>query len=167
MGPFKGLCGINSLIFRIKILLTWNWHEDCSPNLSRSSNEATETMNTGDTVFVLVSSALVTLMTPAPCPGACSSGCTAMGIKGLTVTEVKGFGRQRGHKEVYRGAEYQVDFVSKVRLEIVLDDGLVAKAVKVIRDKAHTGEIGDGKIFILPVEEAIRIRTGETGDQAL
>lgn len=94
-------------------------------------------------------------------------GLTAIGIKGLTVTEVKGFGRQRGHKEVYRGAEYQIDFVSKIKLEIVLDSDQVSEAVKIIQERGRTGEIGDGKIFILPVEEAIRIRTGETGSDAI
>ena len=94
-------------------------------------------------------------------------GLTNIGIKGLTVTEVKGFGRQRGHKEVYRGAEYQIDFVSKIKIEIVLDSDQVAEAVKIIQQTAKTGEIGDGKIFVLPVEEAIRIRTGETGAEAI
>ena len=88
-------------------------------------------------------------------------GLSALGIKGLTVTEVKGFGRQRGHKEVYRGAEYQVDFVAKIKIEIVLEAEQVLEAATVIRERARTGQIGDGKIFILPVEEAIRIRTGE------
>jgi nitrogen regulatory protein P-II 1 len=90
-----------------------------------------------------------------------------IGVRGLTVTEVKGFGRQRGHKEVYRGAEYQVDFVSKIKIEVVVDSDLVSEAVEVIQEKARTGEIGDGKIFILPVEEAIRVRTGETGKEAI
>jgi nitrogen regulatory protein P-II 1 len=94
-------------------------------------------------------------------------GLSALGIKGLTVTEVKGFGRQRGHREVYRGAEYQVDFVSKIKIEVIMDDEMVAEATKSIQEKARTGEIGDGKIFILPVEEAIRIRTGETGIEAI
>ena len=94
-------------------------------------------------------------------------GLTNIGIKGLTVTEVKGFGRQRGHKEVYRGAEYQIDFVSKIKIEIVLDSDQVAEAVKIIQQTAKTGEIGDGKIFVLPVEDAIRIRTGETGVEAI
>lgn len=94
-------------------------------------------------------------------------GLSSLGIKGLTVTEVKGFGRQRGHREVYRGAEYQVDFVSKIKIEVIMDEGMVAEAVKSIQEKARTGEIGDGKIFILPVEEAIRIRTGETGQEAI
>lgn len=94
-------------------------------------------------------------------------GLSAMGIKGLTVCEVKGFGRQRGHKEIYRGAEYQVDFVPKVKMEIVIESDLVNDAVKVIQEKAMTGQIGDGKIFILPVEEVIRIRTGETGKDAI
>ncbi len=94
-------------------------------------------------------------------------GLSSLGVKGLTITEVKGFGRQRGHKEVYRGAEYQVDFISKIKVEIVLESELVADAVKVIQEKAHTGEIGDGKVFILSVEEVIRIRTGETGKDAI
>jgi nitrogen regulatory protein PII len=92
---------------------------------------------------------------------------SALGVKGLTVTEVKGFGRQRGHREVYRGAEYQVDFVSKIKIEVVMDDELVSDAVRVIQEKAKTGQIGDGKIFISPVENAIRIRTGETGKDAI
>lgn len=90
-----------------------------------------------------------------------------IGVKGLTVTEVKGFGRQRGHKEVYRGAEYQVDFVSKIKIEVVVEAGLLAEALRVITEKARTGQIGDGKIFVLPVEEAIRIRTGESGRDAI
>jgi nitrogen regulatory protein P-II 1 len=94
-------------------------------------------------------------------------GLSGLGVKGLTVTEVKGFGRQRGHKEVYRGAEYQVDFISKIKIEIVMESGLVAEAVKMIQEKARTGQIGDGKIFILPVEEVVRIRTGETGKEAI
>ena len=94
-------------------------------------------------------------------------GLSVLGVKGLTVTEVKGFGRQRGHKEVYRGAEYQVDFVSKIKIEIVMESGLVAEAVKMIQEKARTGQIGDGKIFIIPVEEVVRIRTGETGKEAI
>jgi nitrogen regulatory protein PII len=98
---------------------------------------------------------------------AVKQGLTAMGITGLTVTEVKGFGRQRGHREVYRGAEYQVDFVAKTKIEVVMEDGMVPDAVKVIQEKAITGEIGDGKIFVIPVENAIRIRTGETGKDAI
>jgi nitrogen regulatory protein P-II 1 len=88
-------------------------------------------------------------------------------IKGLTITEVKGFGRQKGHTEIYRGAEYQVDFIPKVKLELVLDDGQVSAALKTIQEAARTGKIGDGKIFVLPVEEVIRIRTGETGKAAI
>lgn len=94
-------------------------------------------------------------------------GLTKLGVKGLTVTEIKGFGRQRGHKEVYRGAEYQVDFISKVKIEVVMESGLVPEALKIIQEKARTGEIGDGKIFIIPVEEVVRIRTGETGNDAI
>lgn len=94
-------------------------------------------------------------------------GLSSLGVKGLTVTEVKGFGRQRGHREVYRGAEYQVDFISKIKIEIVIESDMVPEVVKVIRDKAHTGQIGDGKIFIMPMEEAIRIRTGEKGKDAI
>ena len=94
-------------------------------------------------------------------------GLSRMGIKGMTVTDVKGFGRQRGHKEVYRGAEYQVDFVPKVKLEIVLDSKLVPQVLALIQEKARTGKIGDGKIFVIPVEEVVRIRTGETGKEAI
>ena len=90
-----------------------------------------------------------------------------MGVRGITVTEVKGFGRQRGHKEVYRGAEYQVDFVSKIKIEVVLEASMTAEAVAVIQEKARTGQIGDGKIFVVPVEDAVRIRTGETGREAI
>ncbi|MBW2209125.1 MAG: P-II family nitrogen regulator [Deltaproteobacteria bacterium] len=94
-------------------------------------------------------------------------GLSSIGVRGLSVTEIKGFGRQRGHKEVYRGAEYQVDFVSKIKIEVVMESGLVSEAVKTIQEKAHTGQIGDGKIFILPVDDVIRIRTGETGKEAI
>ena len=94
-------------------------------------------------------------------------GLSDFGIKGMTMTEVKGFGRQRGHKEVYRGAEYQIDFISKLKIEIVVDSSVVADVVKIIQKKAHTGEIGDGKIFVLPVEEVLRIRTGESGKEAI
>lgn len=90
-----------------------------------------------------------------------------LGVRGLTVSEVKGFGRQRGHREVYRGAEYQVDFVSKIKIEVVMEDEMVAEVVKLIQEKAKTGQIGDGKIFIIPVEDVIRIRTGETGKDAI
>ncbi len=90
-----------------------------------------------------------------------------VGIAGLTATEVKGFGRQKGHTELYRGAEYVVDFLPKVKVEVVVADGLVAKVVEVIERAAKTGRIGDGKIFVVPVEEVIRIRTGERGESAL
>jgi nitrogen regulatory protein P-II 1 len=89
------------------------------------------------------------------------------GVKGMTVTEVKGFGRQRGHKETYRGAEYQVDFVPKIKIEVVVAAKMAAQVVTTIQEKAKTDQIGDGKIFVLPVEETIRIRTGETGEDAL
>src|SRR3546814_374318 len=90
-----------------------------------------------------------------------------VGLAGITVLEAKGFGRQKGHTELYRGAEYVVDFLPKVKIEIVLDDGMVAKAVEAIQAAARTGRIGDGKIFISTIEEAIRIRTGETGVEAI
>jgi nitrogen regulatory protein P-II 1 len=90
-----------------------------------------------------------------------------VGLQGITVIEAKGFGRQKGHTELYRGAEYVVDFLPKVKLEIVLADGLVDAAVEAIRKAAQTGRIGDGKIFVSTVEEAIRIRTGETGTDAI
>jgi nitrogen regulatory protein P-II 1 len=94
-------------------------------------------------------------------------GLTNLGIQGMTVMEVKGFGRQRGHKEIYRGNEYQIDFVPKIKIEIVIPDSVLSEAVKVIQAKAHTGEIGDGKIFVVPIEDAIRIRTGESGGDAV
>ena len=92
---------------------------------------------------------------------------TKLGIQGMTVTEVKGFGRQRGHKEIYRGAEYQVDFVAKVKIEIVVDDSLVEEIVSTVQEGARTGKVGDGKIFISPVDNAVRIRTGESDAEAL
>lgn len=91
----------------------------------------------------------------------------AQGIQGMTISEVKGFGRQKGHKEIYRGAEYVVDFIPKVRIDIVIDDSLVDAIIQTIVDSAGTGNIGDGKIFVLPVEEAVRIRTGERGKEAV
>ena len=92
---------------------------------------------------------------------------SAIGVTGITVTEVKGFGRQKGHTELYRGAEYVVDFLPKVKLEIVLADEMVESAVEAIRKAAQTGRIGDGKIFVFELEQVIRIRTGETGAEAL
>jgi len=91
----------------------------------------------------------------------------AAGVEGLTVSEVKGYGRQKGQTEIYRGAEYQVNFVPKVKLEVVVDDALAASAVDAIQKAAGTGKIGDGKIFVVDVESALRIRTGETGPAAL
>src|SRR3954471_12714392 len=90
-----------------------------------------------------------------------------VGIQGITVTEAKGFGRQKGHTELYRGADYVVDFLPKVKIEIVMDDALVERAVEAIQQAAHTGRIGDGKIFVSTVEEVIRIRTGERGNDAV
>ncbi|MCA8930316.1 MAG: P-II family nitrogen regulator [Alphaproteobacteria bacterium] len=90
-----------------------------------------------------------------------------VGVKGLTVLEAKGFGRQKGHTELYRGAEYVVDFLPKVKIEVVVDDAMAANAVEAIQQAAHTGRIGDGKIFISTIDEAIRIRTGETGNEAV
>jgi len=90
-----------------------------------------------------------------------------IGIQGITVGEVKGFGRQKGHTELYRGAEYVVDFLPKIKIEVVVDDEMVLQVVETIRDTAHTGRIGDGKIFVIPVEEVLRIRTGEKGKDAL
>jgi nitrogen regulatory protein PII len=90
-----------------------------------------------------------------------------IGINGMTVNEVKGFGRQRGHKEIYRGAEYQVDFIPKIKIDVVVDSSLVDQVVEAISKSANTGKIGDGKIFVLPVSEAVRIRTGERGEDAI
>jgi nitrogen regulatory protein P-II 1 len=92
---------------------------------------------------------------------------TDLGVSGITVLEAKGFGRQKGHTELYRGAEYVVDFLPKVKLEVVVEDGLVTRVVEAIEQAARTGRIGDGKIFVLPVEEALRIRTGERGSDAI
>ncbi len=91
----------------------------------------------------------------------------AIGVKGMTISEVKGFGRQKGHKEVYRGAEYQVDFVPKLKMEIIVDSDMTDKVVSTIQEKAGTGKIGDGKIFVLGVDQAVRIRTGESGTEAV
>jgi nitrogen regulatory protein P-II 2 len=90
-----------------------------------------------------------------------------IGVSGITVTEVKGFGRQKGHTELYRGAEYVVDFLPKIKVEIAVDDGLVDKVIEAITNAARTGKIGDGKIFVFNLEQVIRIRTGETGTDAL
>ena len=90
-----------------------------------------------------------------------------IGIEGMTVSEVKGFGRQKGHTEIYRGSEYTVDFLPKVKIEIAIDDDAVAKVVDTIIESAKTGKIGDGKVFVLPIEDAVRIRTGEKGNEAL
>jgi nitrogen regulatory protein P-II 1 len=89
------------------------------------------------------------------------------GVQGMTISEVKGFGRQKGHSELYRGAEYITDFLPKIKIELVVPDTLVNKVIEVIRVTARTGKIGDGKIFVLPIQEGIRIRTGEHGDQAI
>jgi nitrogen regulatory protein P-II 1 len=91
----------------------------------------------------------------------------AIGIEGITVSEVKGFGRQKGHTELYRGAEYVVDFIPKIKMEIAVSDELVSKVVETIQTSAKTGRIGDGKIFIINLEEAVRIRTGENGAEAI
>jgi nitrogen regulatory protein P-II 1 len=90
-----------------------------------------------------------------------------IGIKGMTVSEVKGYGRQKGHKEIYRGAEYEVDFIPKTKIEIIIDAGQVDQVVETIRAAANTDKIGDGKIFVLPIEEVVRVRTGEKGHDAI
>ncbi len=90
-----------------------------------------------------------------------------IGVQGITVTEVKGFGRQKGHTELYRGAEYVVDFLPKVKVEVAIGDDVVDQAIEAISKAANTGKIGDGKIFVMPLEQAVRIRTGETGDEAI
>jgi len=95
------------------------------------------------------------------------SALTQVGVQGMTVSEIRGFGRQKGHKEQYRGAEYTVDLVPKIKVEVVIADTGVAAAVEAIMRAAKTGEIGDGKIFVIPVESVVRIRTGEKGDQAI
>lgn len=92
---------------------------------------------------------------------------SAIGVQGMTISEVKGYGRQKGHKEIYRGAEYMVDLIPKIKIEIVVDQSMVDLVVQKIVESARTGKIGDGKIFVLPVEEVIRVRTGETGKDAI
>jgi nitrogen regulatory protein P-II 2 len=92
---------------------------------------------------------------------------SAIGVQGITVTEVKGFGRQKGHTELYRGAEYVVDFLPKVKIEAAVDDSLIDRVIEAIENAARTGKIGDGKIFVSPLEQVVRIRTGETGKDAL
>ncbi|UCG06876.1 MAG: P-II family nitrogen regulator [Desulfobacterales bacterium] len=90
-----------------------------------------------------------------------------IGVRGMTTSEVKGYGRQKGHKEIYPGAEYAVDFIPKIKIEIVVDSDQADQVVETIRKAANTGKIGDGKIFVIPVEEAVRVRTGETGSDAI
>jgi len=90
-----------------------------------------------------------------------------IGVQGMTITEVKGYGRQKGHKEIYRGAEYVVDFIPKIKIEVVVETEMVEKVVTTIQKAAYTGKIGDGKIFVIPIEQAVRIRTGERGKEAL
>ena len=90
-----------------------------------------------------------------------------LGVSGMTISEVKGFGRQKGHKEIYRGAEYVVDFLPKVKIEVAVESDIVPEVIGAIKEKAYTGQIGDGKIFIIPLEKAIRIRTGEEDEDAL
>lgn len=92
---------------------------------------------------------------------------TALGVEGMTVSEVKGYGRQKGHKEIYRGSEYTVNFVPKIKIEVAVNDDVAERSVQAVQEAARTGQIGDGKIFVLAVEEAVRIRTGETGGNAL
>lgn len=95
------------------------------------------------------------------------SALVSLGVQGLTVTEAQGFGRQKGHREIYRGAEYEISFLPKTRIEVAVSDSLVDQVVDAIRTSAATGQIGDGKIFVLTIEKAVRIRTGETDDDAL
>jgi nitrogen regulatory protein P-II 1 len=90
-----------------------------------------------------------------------------IGLQGMTITEVKGYGRQKGHKEIYRGAEYLVDFIPKIKIELVVSSEIADKVIQTIRKAASTGKIGDGKIFVLPLEQVIRVRTGETGEEAI
>ncbi len=92
---------------------------------------------------------------------------TAIGVQGMTVTEVRGFGKQKGHKEIYRGAEYMVDFLPKIKIEMVVNDDMVNQVIDKVVSAARTGSIGDGKVFVIPVESAVRIRTGESGSDAL
>ena len=94
-------------------------------------------------------------------------GLSALGIMGMTVSEVKGYGRQKGHKEVYRGAEYNIDFTPKLNIEVAVGDSIAERAIDAIKSAANTGNIGDGKVFVTPVDDVVRIRTGETGEAAI
>ncbi|MBS3779185.1 MAG: P-II family nitrogen regulator [Desulfovermiculus sp.] len=98
---------------------------------------------------------------------AVKEGLTAMGVQGMTISEVRGCGRQKGHQEIYRGAEYEVDLIPKIKIELVVDDDQLSQILEVIQDNAKTGKIGDGKIFVMAIEDALRIRTGESGQNAL
>lgn len=92
---------------------------------------------------------------------------SALGVMGMTVSEVKGYGRQKGHKEVYRGAEYNIDFTPKLEIEVVVGEAIAERAIEAVKEAANTGNIGDGKIFVVPVDQVVRIRTGEMGDSAI
>jgi nitrogen regulatory protein P-II 1 len=98
---------------------------------------------------------------------AVKEGLTSMGVQGMTISEVRGCGRQKGHQEIYRGAEYEVDLIPKVKIEVIVDDALLTRVMESIQDNARTGKIGDGKIFVSSIEDALRIRTGESGSNAL
>lgn len=94
-------------------------------------------------------------------------GLNGIGVPGMTITEVRGFGRQRGHSELYRGAEYHVEFIPKIKIEVVVPDSLVDQVLKTVLEHGQTGRIGDGKVFVLPVEESVRVRTGESGEDSI
>lgn len=124
-------------------------------------------MDVGDTSYRDIAMKLITAIIKPFKLDEVREALSDIGIQGMTVTEVKGFGRQKGHTELYRGAEYTVDFLPKLRLELAIPDAMVEQAVECLTQAAHTGKIGDGKIFVTDIEQAIRIRTGEQGENAL
>jgi nitrogen regulatory protein P-II 2 len=162
------------LLRQQQLLLTiWqtNWHEAC---LKRSSDNlagvADESSFTNDHRAFPHRGELMKLVTAIIKPfklDEVREALSAIGVQGITVTEVKGFGRQKGHTELYRGAEYVVDFLPKVKIEAAIDDPLVDQVIEAIEGAARTGKIGDGKIFVYNLEQVVRIRTGETGKEAL
>src|SRR3984893_16617929 len=139
------------------------WHEPC---LSRQGTRPTACVGAGHWRKSSAMKKIEAIIKPFKLDEV-KEALHEVGIKGITVTEAKGFGRQKGHTELYRGAEYVVDFLPKVKIEVVMEDTLVERAVEAIQQAAHTGRIGDGKIFVTTIDEAIRIRTGERGPDAI
>ena len=148
--------------------MTGIWHGPCLEVLGRSKGRRLSRLPSANTgkAFVRLMKKVEAIIKPFKLDEV-KEALHEVGIKGITVTEAKGFGRQKGHTELYRGAEYVVDFLPKVKVEVVMDDALVERAIEAIQQAAQTGRIGDGKIFVSPVEDVVRIRTGEKGTDAI